>query len=85
MSGSPFRLIHGGRSEEPTPGLLVVGASEVVTLAGGIRAGKTQGDVERLTAAEVGGPGSPDAPVVGCWIGTPQPASSRSGDVAAVR
>ena len=69
MSGSPFRLIHGGRSEEPTPGLLVVGASEVVTLAGGIRAGTTQGEVGRLTAAEVGGPGSPDAPVVGCWEG----------------
>ena len=33
MSGGPFRLIHGGRSEEPTPGLLIVGASEVVTLA----------------------------------------------------
>ena len=34
MSGGPFRLIHGGRSEEPTPGLLVVGAAEVVTLGG---------------------------------------------------
>ena len=56
MSGGPFRLIHGGRSEEPTPGLLIVGASEVVTLAGGVRMGARQGDVERLSAADFGGP-----------------------------
>jgi hypothetical protein len=49
MTGGPFRLIHGGRSEEPTPGLLIVGASEVVTLAGGVRMGARQGDVERLS------------------------------------
>ena len=69
MSGSPFRLIHGGRSEESTPGLLVVGASEVVTMVGGIRAGAAQAEVGRLTAAEVGGPDSPEAPVVACWEG----------------
>ncbi len=69
MSGSPFRLIHGGRSEEPTPGLLIVGASEIVTMAGGIRAGAAQGEVGRLSAAEAGGPGSADAPVVACWEG----------------
>ena len=69
MSGGPFRLIHGGRSEEPTPGLLIVGASEVVTLAGGVRMGERQGDVGRLSAADVGGPDAPDAPVVACWEG----------------
>jgi imidazolonepropionase len=69
MSGSPFRLIHGGRSEESTPGLLVVGAAEVATLAGGIRAGEGQGDIGRLSAADVGGPDAPDAPVVACWEG----------------
>ena len=69
MSGGPFRLIHGGRSEEPTPGLLIVGAAEVVTLAGGVRAGERQGDVGRLSAADVGGPDAPDAPVVACWEG----------------
>jgi len=69
MSGSPFRLIHGGRSEEPTPGLLVVGAAEVVTMAGGIRAGDRQAEIGRLTAANVGGPDAPDAPVVACWEG----------------
>ena len=57
VSGGPFRLIHGGRSDEPTPGLLIVGAAEVVTLAGGVRMGEAQGDVGRLSAADVGGPG----------------------------
>ncbi len=69
MSGGPFRLIHGGRSDEPTPGLLIVGAAEVVTLAGGVRMGEAQADVGRLTAADVGGPDAPDAPVVACWEG----------------
>ena len=27
MTGGQFRVIHGGRSDDPTPGLLVVGAS----------------------------------------------------------
>jgi imidazolonepropionase len=69
VSGGPFRIIHGGRSDEPTPGLLIVGASEVVTLAGGVRGGASQADVGRLSAAEVGGMGAPDAPVVACWEG----------------
>ena len=69
MSGGPFRLIHGGRSDEPSPGLLIVGASEVVTLAGGVRMGAAQGEVGRLSAADVGGPDAPDAPVVACWEG----------------
>jgi imidazolonepropionase len=69
VSGSPFRLIHGGRSDDPTPGLLVVGASEVVTVAGGVRMGPTQANVARLSAADVGGPDAPDAPVVACWEG----------------
>ena len=69
MSGAAFRVIEGGRSEEPTPGLLVVGAAEVVTIAGGVRAGERQGDVARLSAAEVGGLDAPDAPVVASWEG----------------
>jgi imidazolonepropionase len=41
-----FRLIHGGRgSSTDSGGLLVVGAAEVVTMAGGLRRGATQGDV----------------------------------------
>ena len=69
MSGGAFRVIEGGRSDEPTPGLLIVGASEVVTMAGGVRAGARQADVARLSAADTGGPDSPDAPVVACWEG----------------
>jgi imidazolonepropionase len=66
MSGGPFRVIEGGRTGEPTPGLLIVGASEVVTMAGGIRRGAGQGDVGRLVAEDRN---SPDAPVVGIWEG----------------
>ena len=69
MTGAPFRLIHGGRSDEPTPGLLLLGASDIATLAGGVRAGPTQGDVTRFTADEAGGLGAPEAPVVACWEG----------------
>ena len=69
MSGG-FRVIEGGRSEEPSPGLLIVGAAEVVTLAGGVRA--------RLDAGR-GRPARPPPrsadptrrtrPVVACWEG----------------
>ncbi len=66
MSGGPFRVIEGGRTTEPTPGLLIVGAAEVVTMAGGVRRGAQQGDVGRLLADD---PAAPDAPVVACWEG----------------
>lgn len=69
MTGAGFRVIEGGRSDEPAPGLLVVGAAEVVTLEGGVRTADRQGDVARSTAADVGGPGAADAPVVACWDG----------------
>jgi imidazolonepropionase len=69
VSGGPFRIIHGGRSEEPTPGLLIVGAAEVVTMAGGVRSGERQADVGRISAADTGGPDAPNAPVVACWEG----------------
>jgi imidazolonepropionase len=79
MTGGPFRVIEGGRADEPTPGLLVVGASEVVTLAGGLRAGSTQGEVARLRASDVGGPDAPDAPVVACWEGRIAAVGPREG------
>ncbi|HEY6012556.1 MAG TPA: imidazolonepropionase [Candidatus Limnocylindrales bacterium] len=69
MSGGPFRVIEGGRSDEPTPGILIVGAAEVVTMAGGVRMGTGQGDVARLSASDTGGPDAPGAPVVACWEG----------------
>ena len=66
MTGGPFRVIEGGRTGEPTPGLLIVGASEIVTLAGGVRRGPRQGDLARLVADE---PGSASSPVVAVWEG----------------
>jgi imidazolonepropionase len=48
-------------------GLLVVGAAEVVTVGGGIRAGSQQGDVGRQLAADAGGIGSGHAPAVATW------------------
>jgi imidazolonepropionase len=64
-----LRLIEGGRAAADAPGLLVHGASQVATLAGGLRRGPSQGDLGLLDAAQVGGPGSPGAPVVACWDG----------------
>ena len=64
-----FRVIPGGRGDAAAPGLLVVGAAEITTLRGGLRAGETQGDVARLVAADVGGPDSASAPVVAAWEG----------------
>ncbi len=65
---SSFRVIEGGRVDESAPGLLVVGASEVVSMAGGVRSGASQGEVTRLRAGP-DGPHAPDAPVVACWEG----------------
>jgi imidazolonepropionase len=64
-----LRVIPGGRGDVSAPGLLVVGASEIVSMAGGLRAGPDQADVARLTAAEAGGPDSPSAPVIAAWDG----------------
>ena len=49
MSG-PLRVIEGGRAAEPTPGLLIAGAGEVVTMTGGLRRGAEQGEIGRLAA-----------------------------------
>ena len=61
MTGGPFRVIEGGRGDELSAGLLIQGANEIATLAGGLRAGSAQGEVERLTRE--------DDPVVACWEG----------------
>jgi imidazolonepropionase len=45
-----LRVIDGGRDEAAERGLLVHGAAEVATLAGGLRTGARQGDIGRLTA-----------------------------------
>ncbi len=64
-----LRLIEGGRASADAPGLLIHGASQIATLAGGLRRGPTQGDIGLLDAAFVGGPGAPAAPVIACWEG----------------
>jgi len=69
VSGGPFRVIEGGRSVDPTPGLLIVGAAEIVTMAGGVRSGERQAEVGRLSAGDAGGLDAPGAPVVACWEG----------------
>jgi len=65
-----LRVIPGGRgdaSASGASGLLVIGASEVVTMAGGLRAGPEQDDVARLTAVPGGREPSPSSPVVATW------------------
>jgi imidazolonepropionase len=80
-----LRVIHGGRgSADLMPGLLVTGASEVVTMAGGIRMGADQDDPGVLRAADAGGVDSPEAPVVACWEGRVIAVGPREGVVAAL-
>jgi imidazolonepropionase len=65
-----LRLIQGGRSPErdsPLPGLLVEGAAEIVTMAGGLRTGSTQADPAVLPLPAGAVPGA--RPVVACWDG----------------
>ncbi len=64
-----LRVITGGRGDAAQTGLLIVGAAQVVTMAGGLRAGPTQAEPGTLDAEAVGGPESPQAPVVACWEG----------------
>ncbi len=65
-----LRLISGGldaeRDRPAEPGLLVVGAREVVTVAGGVRMGTSQGEVDRREAD----PDGRDGPAVAVWEGT---------------
>ncbi|HEX5825000.1 MAG TPA: hypothetical protein VFY18_11135, partial [Candidatus Limnocylindrales bacterium] len=62
-----LRVLPGGRGEPDPPGLLVVGAAEIVTMAGGPRFGSTQAEVGRQ-AATAGSEGD-GAPVVAAWDG----------------
>lgn len=65
MSG--FRVIQGGRASAGLPGLLIEGAAEVVTMAGGLRRGPSQDDPVLISAPA--DPHADDAPVVACWEG----------------
>lgn len=62
-----LRVIDGGRVEGSTAGLLILGASAVVTMAGGVRRGPAQAETATLEAAAAGGPHTPEAPVVATW------------------
>ena len=79
MSGGPFRLIHGGRSDEPTPGLLDRRCVR------GRDAGRRRPDGRgpgRGRPAVGGGrrrPERPDAPVVACWEGRIAAVGPRAG------
>ena len=64
-----LRVLPGGRGDADLPGLLVTGAAEVVTVAGGPRMGAGQGDVGRQSADEAGGVGAANAPAVATWDG----------------
>lgn len=64
-----LRVIEGGRAHADAPGLLIHGAAQVATLAGGLRRGPLQGALALLDASEAGGPGAPSAPAIACWDG----------------
>jgi imidazolonepropionase len=75
-----FRVIAGGKDPAAASGLLVHGASEVVTMAGGLRRGVTQGEIGAIRAA-----GGDDAePVVAAWEGRIVAAGRRADVVRAV-
>jgi imidazolonepropionase len=64
-----FRVIDGGRSDGAAPGLLIVGAAEVATMAGGLRRGAGQSETATFEAGPAGGVSATMAPVVACWEG----------------
>ncbi|HEX5451509.1 MAG TPA: hypothetical protein VFW86_03890, partial [Candidatus Limnocylindrales bacterium] len=63
-----LRVIQGGRDIQDRPGLLVVGASEVVTMAGGLRAGASQDEPGALVPP-AGDASGRLAPAVAAWDG----------------
>jgi len=69
-----LRLIQGGRADQDKPGLLVVGAAEIVTMAGGLRMGTAQDDPAVLTATEADlaprtGSAANRGPAIAAWDG----------------
>jgi imidazolonepropionase len=70
-----LRLIQGGQAQHGQPGILIEGAGEVVTMAGGLRTGAAQGDPAVLIADPAG---SRDEPAVACWEGRILAAGPRS-------
>ncbi|HZL33208.1 MAG TPA: hypothetical protein VFC81_04415, partial [Verrucomicrobiae bacterium] len=62
-----LRLIEGGLTDGRSAGLLILGASEIATLSGGLRAGPSQDQPALLRADEANGGRAEDAPVVAVW------------------
>ena len=62
-----LRVIEGGRTESSSTGLLILGASAVVTMAGGLRRGETQADTATLVGPPDVGLDAPDGPAVATW------------------
>ena len=63
-----LRLITGGRGEGATNGLLVHGAAQVVTMAGGLRRGAAQAEIGILDGLDAGRASEPVG-AVACWDG----------------
>ncbi len=61
-----FRVIDGGLTDGRPMGLLILNASEVATLAGGLRTGSGQ-DRPDVLRAEDGDPNGEGAPIVATW------------------
>jgi imidazolonepropionase len=64
-----LRVIEGGRQTGATPGLLIIGAAQIVTMAGGLRRGAAQDDAAILEATGSRGTSGSQMPVVACWEG----------------
>src|SRR5450432_3337344 len=65
-----LRVIEGGLADGRSVGLLILGASEIATLAGGLRAGPSQDQPALLRAIASSGSDEPnpeDAPIVATW------------------
>jgi imidazolonepropionase len=78
-----LRLIQGGRASLGLPGLLIEGAAEIVTMAGGLRAGSRQNDPAAISASD-GGMSGDHAPIVACWEGQILAVGPRAELVAAL-
>ena len=63
-----LRVLPGG-ADVPAPGLLIRGAAEVVTMAGGLRTGTAQDDVAAVYGDTVADPNGRYAPAVAAWEG----------------
>ena len=61
-----LRVIDGGRDDATTSGLLIHGAAEIATMAGGLRRGRAQGETATIRGA---GAERSTEPVVACWDG----------------